>query len=107
MTKGIRAFTNATFVATLPQLNELGPVAFRRTVMEASITNFGISIASAATHYNHALKLAKEATPTAVAGLGRPDDKKGGRKKKTAVVIVDAATEALLLGAMPAEAALM
>jgi hypothetical protein len=48
---------------------------------------FGISITSAATHYNHAFKVVKAADPVAVEGLGRPEGKNnGGRKKKAAVV---------------------
>lgn len=87
MTKGIRAFVNDKFVATLPRLTELGNIAFRREVMNAAIMEFGISVASAATHYNHAFKTAKELTPAAVAGLGRAEDKKGGRKPTLFTVI--------------------
>ena len=87
MTKGIRAFVNDTFNTTLPQLTELGNVAFRAEVMNQAIMAFGISVASAATHYNHALKLAKENSPEAVKGLGRSEDKKGGRKPTLVSVI--------------------
>ena len=85
MTKGIRAFTNETFKATLPQLGELGAIAFRREVMAQVVMAFDISVASAATHYNHALKMAKVENPEAVATLGRAEDKKGGRKPKAKV----------------------
>lgn len=94
MTKGIRAFTNKVFNKTLPQLNELGAIAFRREVMDQAIMAFGINVASAATHYNHSLKLAKAANPAAVAILGRPADKKGGRKAKVVVLETVAPVEA-------------
>lgn len=80
MTKGIREFTNTKFVSTLPKLADLGPVAFRRKVMDAVVAKFEISVASAATHYNHAFKTQKAADPKSVDGLGRAEDKKGGRK---------------------------
>ncbi len=81
MTKGIRDYTNTKFTNTLPKLAELGAAKFRRTVMEAAQKKFeGLSVASAATHYNHALKQAKANTPELVQGLGRAEDKKGGRK---------------------------
>ncbi len=54
------------------------------------IVTHGISVASAATHYNHALKLAKAATPTEVEKLGRAEDKKGGRKPIHVVTVVKA-----------------
>ncbi len=90
MTQGIRAFVIATFASTLPRLTELGNTKFRAEVMDQAIIGFGISVASAATHYNHALKLAKAATPELVAGLGRPEDKKGGRKPIHTVDVVKA-----------------
>lgn len=91
MTKGIREFTNATFTNTLPKLAEWGAVTFRRSVMEAVRNQFeGLSVASAATHYNHALKLAKVNTPALVEGLGRPEDKKGGRKPLYVYTVVKA-----------------
>lgn len=86
MTKGIRAYTNQTFNNTLPQLPELGAIAFRREVMAQVMMAFDINVAAAATHYNHSLKLAKEQNPAAVATLGRPADKKGGRKPKVVVI---------------------
>ena len=60
MTKGIRAYTNAKFVKLLPQLAELGNAGFRAKVMQAVVKKFEISVASAATHYNHALKTVRE-----------------------------------------------
>ena len=88
MTKGIRAFSNETFNNTLPQLSELGNIAFRREVMAQIIMAFEVSVASAATHYNHSLKAARESNPADVATLGRAEDKKGGRKPKVQAVVV-------------------
>ena len=90
MTKGIRSFVNAKFVDTLPQLAELGNAGFRRTVMDAAVQAFGITVASAATHYNHALKATRLADPKSVEGIGRPDDKKGGRPVLNPVTVVKA-----------------
>ncbi len=90
MDKGIRPAARTKFV----ELNELrrraeapytGPKAntiFRKNVMAYLMTEFNISLASAATHYNEAFKVVKEATPELVSGLGRAEDKKGGRKPK-------------------------
>ena len=90
--KGIREFTNAKFVELLPQLPELGGTGFRKAVMTAVVEQFGISINSAATHYNHSLKLAREENPTAVEGLGRPEGKRGGRPVVHPVTVIKAAT---------------
>jgi hypothetical protein len=101
MDKGIRPAARAKFV----ELNEkrrrneapyTGPKAntiFRKDVMHFLMENFGISLASAATHYNEAFKLVKEATPELVSGLGRAEDKKGGRKPKTEGAAPDAKKE--------------
>jgi hypothetical protein len=89
MDKGIRAFARTYFAAqnALRVAGEVysGPkanTAFRKAVMVELMTQFGVTLASAATHYNEALISMRKATPEAVQGLGRPDDKKGGRKKK-------------------------
>jgi hypothetical protein len=50
--------------------------------MASIMEDFGCSLASAATHYNHSFKVVKTSNPELVEGLGRPEDKKGGRKKK-------------------------
>jgi hypothetical protein len=92
MDKGIRPFVNALFVEKLPQRAELGNTGFRKTVIADTMAAFGCTLASAATHYNHAFKLVKGTNPELVVGLGRPEDKKGGRKKK--VTIVEAAPAA-------------
>lgn len=108
MTKGIREFTNQTFARTLPQLGELGNTEFRREVMAQTILAFGISEASAATHYNHALKQARAANPEAVAGLGRPEDKKGGRKAVHTVDVIKVKTgEVVAAGVSKAKAELL
>jgi len=86
--QGIRAFTIQTFMATLPKLAEIGPVAFRREVMDLTVMAFGVSVASAATHYNHALKTQRLADPKSVEGLGRPEGKKGGRKPTHTVDVI-------------------
>jgi len=92
MTKGIREYTNARFVQLLPQRAELGNAGFRKKVMEGAVTDFGITIASAATHYNHALKMVRAADPEAVKDLGRPEDKKGGRKPIHVVDVIKVKT---------------
>jgi hypothetical protein len=107
MTKGIRQFTNETFNATLPQLAELGAIAFRREVMALTMAAFDISVASAATHYNHAFKVAKETNPEAVQGLGRAEDKKGGRKPATVDVIKVKTGEVIAAGVTKAAAELL
>ncbi len=91
MDKGIRAYAGTYFAAQnalrIDAANELykGPKAntvFRKAVMAKLMEEFGVTLASAATHYNEALIRTRKATPEAVEGLGRPADKKGGRKKK-------------------------
>ena len=108
MTKGIREFTNHTFKETLPKLGELGAIAFRREVMDQTIMAFGITVASAATHYNHALKMAKAENPEAVKGLGRSEDKKGGRKPIHVVDVIKVKTgEVVATGLSKAKAELL
>ena len=92
MTQGIRAYTNARFAKYLPQLAELGNAGFRAKVMNGVVAKFEISVASAATHYNHALKTQRAADPASVAGLGRPEDKKGGRKPIHVVDVIKVKT---------------
>ena len=82
MDKGIRPYTNAKFVELLPTRAAIGNTAFRKNVMFDIMEAFGITLASAATHYNHAFIQCKAATPELVADLGRAEDKKGGRKPK-------------------------
>lgn len=92
MTQGIRAYTNARFAKYLPQLAELGNAGFRAKVMNGVVAKFEISVASAATHYNHALKTQRATDPASVAGLGRPEDKKGGRKPIHVVDVIKVKT---------------
>lgn len=90
MDKGIRPACNAAFLAALPNRvnSREGNTAFRKNIMAKVMDDFGATLASAATHYNHAFINAKELgkTDAAIAasleGLGRPEDKKGGRKPK-------------------------
>ncbi len=92
MTKGIREYTNNRFAKYLPKFHngELDATAFRKKVMEGTVAKFGISLASAATHYNHSLKMQRLAEPSSVEGLGRPDDKKGGRPVLNPVTVINA-----------------
>lgn len=98
MTKGVRAFAIETFNKTLPQLDKLGGTEFRRKIMDAIQKKFDTSVASAATNYNHAFKLAREENPDAVIGLGRDPivAASGGRRPrkmaKNGVTVVREAT---------------
>jgi len=92
MTQGIRAYTNNRFAFYLPQRAEIGNTAFRAKVMNSVVTKFGISVASAATHYNHAFKAQKATDPASVEGLGRAEDKKGGRKPIHVVDVIKVKT---------------
>jgi hypothetical protein len=82
MAQGIRDFCNQEFAAQLPRLQagEVNGTEFRATVMQAVVQKFSISVAAAATHYNHSLKMQRIVDPNSIKGLGRPEDKKGGRK---------------------------
>lgn len=115
MDKGIRPFVNAKFGELNAQrkAGTLTNTAFRKHVMCAAMEAFGITLASAATHYNHAFQAMKKATPAEVEGLGRPDDKKGGRKRKevaaapAVATVIPTPASALLqnfLNAIPAPA---
>jgi hypothetical protein len=88
MTKGIRDYVNEKFSELLPQRAEMGNTAFRAAVMGAAVAQYGISVASAATHYNHSLKFVRSVDAELVEGLGRPEDKKGGRKPLVTVTVV-------------------
>ena len=80
--KGIRPHVNAKFVELLTQREQLGNKLFRKSVIADAMEQFGITLASAATHYNHAFKEARRTHAHLLTGLGRPEDKKGGRKPK-------------------------
>lgn len=87
MDKGIRPYCNAKFVElnNLRNRGELTNTQFRKNVIADVMEQFGITLASAATHYNHAFKTVKELNAELVSGLGRAEDKKGGRKPKAKV----------------------
>jgi hypothetical protein len=85
--KGIRVNVNNKFVELLAERATTGNTRFRANVIGYAMEEFGITLASAATHYNHAFKEAKKVPELAelLAGLGRAEDKKGGRKPKAKV----------------------
>lgn len=86
--KGIRVNVNHKFVELLAERAATGNTRFRANVIGYAMEEFGITLASAATHYNHAFKEAKKVPELAeqLLGLGRPEDKKGGRKPKVKIV---------------------
>lgn len=94
MAKGIREYTNQRFSELLPKFHagELDATAFRRQVMDNVVEHFGITVASAATHYNHSLKTQRAANAELVKNLGRPEDKKGGRKPIHTVTVIKVKT---------------
>ena len=91
MTQGIRAYTNARFNKYLIGFiaGEFTGAEFRTKVMDGTVSKFGINVAAAATHYNHALKLARLSAPESIEGLGRSEDKKGGRPVLNPVTVVN------------------
>ena len=133
MDKGIRPYCNIKFVEMLATRTNTraGNTAFRKTVMCDVMEQFGVTLASASTHYNHSFQCAPipvgeyrevefrgriikmgpglGVDPALLVGLGREPDKKGGRKPKAkvevvaapAVVETAAAPEVLLLGYTP------
>ena len=107
MTKGIRDYTNARFTKYLPQFTagEIDGPAFRKKVMDGTVTKFEITVASAATHYNHSLKMQRLADPKSVEGLGRPEDKKGGRPVLNPVTVVKAKSGELVVSGVSRGAA--
>jgi hypothetical protein len=88
--KGIRVNVNHKFVELLSTRATSGNTRFRAEVIGYAMEEFGITLASAATHYNHAFKEAKKLPELAelLVGLGRAEDKKGGRKPKAKVTVV-------------------
>lgn len=82
MDKGIRVNVRNKFVELSPQREALGNTPFRKAIIAYAMEEFGITLASAATHYNDAFKKVKQTNPELVLGLGRAEDKKGGRKPK-------------------------
>jgi hypothetical protein len=91
MTTGIRAYTNARFNKYLIGFiaGEFTGAEFRAKVMDGTVSKFGINVTAAATHYNHALKLARLSAPESIEGLGRSEDKKGGRLVVSPVTVVN------------------
>ena len=90
--KGIRVNVNHKFVELLSERATTGNTRFRANVIGYAMEEFGITLASAATHYNHAFKEAKKVPELAelLQGLGRAEDKKGGRKPKAKIAAVEA-----------------
>jgi hypothetical protein len=110
MTKGVRDFVNEKFVTGLVafQAGEKTGTEFRKGVMDAAQAAFGITLASASTHYNFALKEMRKADPQSVKGLGREEGKKGGRKPLTTVTVVKVKTgEIVATGISKEKASLM
>lgn len=107
MTKGVRDYVSEKFLTTLPQFQagEMSGTEFRKAVMESAVNQFQISVASAATHYNFALKAMRQADPQSVEGLGRPDDKKGGRKPIHTVTVVKVKTGEIVASGISKEKA--
>lgn len=100
MDKGIRPAARAKF-AELNALRTAGEYGegriantrFRKEVMGFLMEEYGVTLASAATHYNDAFKTVKAAAPASVEGLGRPEDKKGGRKPRVPAGAAEAPAE--------------
>lgn len=90
----IRSFVCARFLELLPtragSTDRKVNTQFRKNITSEVMEKFGTTLASAATHYNYAfiearklaLQQGQETLAAQLAGLGRPEDKKGGRKKK-------------------------
>lgn len=93
MTRGIREFTNDAFMSNIGMLGATGNgTEFRKVVMQAVVLQFGITVASAATHYNYSLKQAKIEAPELVKGLGREAGKTGGRPAVRTVTVIKTKT---------------
>ena len=108
MDKGIRPACNAKFLELLPTRENTtkGNTAFRKNVMASIMEDYGVTLASAATHYNHAFLEAKKDPNNAalLQGLGRPEDKKGGRKPKAKTDVAVTGAELLLSNVLAARA---
>lgn len=107
MDKGIRQAARNLFVAQnelrrrgeAPYTGARANTAFRKAVMCQLMEDFGITLASAATHYNDAFKFIRELNSELVSGLGRAEDKKGGRRpQQTPAAAVVEQGAALALG---------
>lgn len=73
MTKGIRQYMETRFNKLLPKLQDMGGTGFRRKLIEDTMQQFNITIASAAAAYNYVIQKMREENPQAVMGLGRTD----------------------------------
>lgn len=73
MTKGIRQYVEARFAKLLPKLQDMGGTAFRRKLLDDTVAQFDISMASASAAYNYAINKFREEQPKSVAGLGRTE----------------------------------
>ena len=108
MDKGIRQGVNAKFAELLPQLSVLGGKTFRRTILDHAVEAFGVTMASASTHYNFAKHAAVAASPELLVGLGRaPEKNNGGRKKGSTKAVTPSQLLATMLkarGEVPAVA---
>ena len=90
MDRGIRQGVNAKFAELLPQLSVLGGKTFRRTILDHAVEAFGVTMASASTHYNFALHEAKKADAALVLGRS-PEKNNGGRKKGSTKAVTPSA----------------
>lgn len=91
MDKGIRPAANRKFAESLATRAEVGNTVFRKNIIAYLMDEFGITLASAATHYNHSFQECKKTNPELVVGLGRPEGKNnGGRKPKVVAAPVEA-----------------
>lgn len=73
MAKGIRQFVEARFTKLLPKLQDMGGTGFRRKLLDDTVAQFDITMASASAAYNYVIQKMRQENPKAVAGLGRTD----------------------------------
>lgn len=73
MAKGIRQFVEARFTKLLPKLQDMGGTGFRRKLLDDTVAQFDISMASASAAYNYVIQKFRSENPKAVAGLGRTE----------------------------------
>lgn len=110
MDKGIRPFARNKFVelnefrrkGEAPYAGPKGNTQFRKDVIASLMEAFGITLASAATHYNDAFRFIKEQNAELVSGLGRAEDKKGGRKPKAKAATGEVTREQVLANMLAA-----
>lgn len=73
MAKGIRQFVESRFTKYLPKLQDMGGTGFRRKVLDETVAQFDITMASASAAYNYVINKFRQEQPKAVAGLGRTE----------------------------------